>query len=276
MFIKELKTSNQKFSRLINYFLESYQKGDPQLFRNTGFATKPKELTKVFVENSKFKHSRSKNLRHCIMSFAPEDSESLEANTGILYDLAGKYLSLRGYNNAMVYAVLHRPDKSKKKKDTIQHYHWHFMVSVNQYRSNKSTRNSKKEYEAQQVALEEYQYEKYAYLESLVYTAPERSKESKPQRTPKEENKAFITQVYSQIAEEASSFSDFCKRIENHAELSLYTTRSGVVNGSWYQGKKYRFKTFLGVERYEVLQELEQLKNLRKQKQQERGQTREY
>ncbi|CAM1364441.1 relaxase/mobilization nuclease domain-containing protein [Tenacibaculum xiamenense] len=274
MFIKELKTSNQKFSRLINYFLESYQKGDPQLFRNTGFATKPRELTKVFTENSKFKHSRSKNLRHCIMSFTPEDSEKLEANSGILYDLAGEYLRLRGYDKAMVYGVLHRPDKTKKKNESIKHYHWHFLISVNEYRSKKSTRNSRKDYEAQQVALEEYQYEKYPHLQSLVYTDPERTKTPKTKRTHKEDNKHFITKIYTQIADESISFSDFCERIEKHAELTLYTTKKGIVNGCWYKGNKYRFRTFLGVERYDILQELEQLKKLRKEKEQERGKAR--
>ena len=271
MYIKELKTSNQKFDKLIRYFLDSYQKGDPQLFINTGFATTPQELTKVFVENSKFKHSRSKNLRHCIMSFSPEDSESLEMNAGILYDLAGEYLRLRNYNNAVVYGVLHRSDKSKNKSESIQHYHWHFMISVNRYRSEKSTRNSRVDYENQQMALEEYQYEKYPHLQSLVYTAPERSKEPKIKRTHKEENKLFIAKTYTEIADGATNFSDFCNRIESHPEFTLYTTRKGVVNGCWYKGKKYRFRTYLGVERYEVLQELEQLKNLRKKKQTERG-----
>ena len=274
MYVKELKNSNQKFDKLIRYFLDSYQKGDPQLFMNTGFATTPKELTKVFVENSKFKHSRSKNLRHCIMSFSPEDSKSLEMNTGILYDLAGKYLQLRNYDLAMTYAVLHRPEKSKKKGESIQHYHWHFLISVNRYRSKKSTRNELEDYESQQVALEEYQYAKYPHLQSLVYTAPERTKEPKIKRTHKEENKLFIIETYKKFADEASNFSDFCSRAEKHPELTLYTTRKGVINGCWYKGNKYRFRTYLGVECYAVLQELEQLKNLRKKKTQERGQSR--
>ncbi|MDC1162492.1 hypothetical protein OAT18_03540, partial [Tenacibaculum sp.] len=249
MYVKELKTSNQKFDKLIRYFLNSYQKGDPQLFMNTGLATTPKELTKAFTENSNFKHTRSKNLRHCIMSFAPQDSDNLGMNSGVLYDLAGKYLQLRGYDLAMVYGVLHRPDKNKKKGASIQHYHWHFLVSVNQYRSEKSTRNDRKDYESQQVALEEYQYEKYPELESLVYTNPERTKEPKIKRTHKEDNKLFVTEIYTKIAGESSNFSDFCKRIENVSELTLYTTRKGVLNGCWYKGKKYRFRTFLGVER---------------------------
>ena len=176
MYIKQLKTSNQQFDKLINYFLRSYQKGDPQLFRNTGLASTPGELTKIFVANAQYKHSRSKNLRHCIMSFSALDSEALGDNS-ILYDLANKYLELRGYNDAVTYGVLHRPDTTKE--GGIKHYHWHFLISTNRVKSKKSTRVSKADYKKQDLELEEYQLEKYEHLQSLVYLHPDRTQEKK-------------------------------------------------------------------------------------------------
>ncbi len=273
MYIKQLPTSNQRFDKLIKYFLKGYQEGDLQLFRNTGLASTPEELTKVYMKNAEHKHHRSKNLRHCIMSFSSEDSNALAENPAILYDLADKYLELRGYNtDALVYGVLHKPDITKE--DSIQHYHWHFLISTNKIRSRQSTRVSKADYKRQDIELENYQREKYGDLKSLVYTHPDRTQEKKPKRTAKMDHKAFIADLYNTVADESSHFSDLCNRLEKeHPELTLYTNKKGVVVGAWYKNCKYRLKTYMQSERYEILQELEQLKVIR-DKQKERGRTR--
>ncbi len=273
MYIKQLKTSNQRFDKLINYFLKGYQKGAPQLYRNTGLASTPAELTKVYTENAEYKHSRSKNLRHCIMSFSKEDSNALAENPAVLYDLADKYLELRGYNNdALVYGVLHKPDAAKE--DSIQHYHWHFLISTNKIRSRQSTRVSRADYKRQDLELEAYQLEKYGHLKSLVYSHPDRIQEKKPKRTAKMDHKTFIADIYNKIADEASSYSDLCNRIEKECpELTLYTNNKGIIVGAWYKNCKYRIKTYTSTQRYEILQELEQLKTIR-ELQKERDRTR--
>lgn len=274
MYIKQLKNSNQPFGKLIRYFLDGYQKGDPQIFKNTGLASTPKELAKAFEENAKFRHVRSKKLKHCIMSFMAEDSQHLEQNPAILYDLAEKYLELRGYgNNALVYGVIHKPDNTKA--DGIQHYHWHFMVSTNRVRSHKSTRRDLADYVSQDIELELYQREKYPHLQSIVYTRLDRTKEKKPQRTPRETNKDFIRELFNTLADEASNLSELYRLVEKHEECTLYTTKKGVINGVWYKGCKYRFKRYISPERYEILCELEELRKLR-EKPKTRGFSREY
>ena len=75
------------------------------------------------------------------------------------------------------------------------------------------------------------------------------------------ENKIFITELYNKLADDAANFSDFYKRIEEHSDLTLYTTRKGVMIGAWYMGCKYRFKTYMNSERYDILHDLEHLKN---------------
>lgn len=273
MYIKQLKSSNQPFEKMIHYFLDGAQKGSPQIFKNTGLASTPKELAKAFEENAKFRHVRSKKLKHCIMSFMAEDSQHLENDPSILYDLAEKYLALRGYADALIYGVVHKPDNTKI--GGIKHFHWHFMVSTNKVQSHQSTRVSRADYKDQDLELEQYQMEKYPELQSLVYTHPERTKEKKPQRTPRETNKNFIRELFNAIADDASNLSDLHKRIEKHQDCTLYTTKKGTINGVWYKGCKYRFSRYISSERYEILQELEELKKLR-EKPKTRGVSREY
>jgi len=274
MYIKQLKSSNQPFGKMIRYFLDGYQKGDPQIFKNTGFASSPEELAKAFEANAEFRHIRSKKLKHCIMSFMAEDSQYLENDPSILYDLAEKYLALRGYgDNALVYGIIHKPERDKT--DGIQHYHWHFLVSTNHVQSQQSTRVSREEYERQDKELEMYQREKYPHLQSIVYTHPDRAKDKKPQRTPRETNKDFIRELFNRLADEASNLSELYAMVEKHEDCTLYTTRKGVINGVWYKGCKYRFKRYISPERYEILYELEELKKLR-EKPKTRGISREY
>lgn len=267
--IKELKSSNKPFKDMIQYFLDGAEKNDMQVFYNTGLAETKQELTKAFIENSQFKNAKSKNHKHIIISFSPSDEEAINENPELLTDILDRYVKLRGYDLGMGFFALHRP-----KSGAI---HWHGIVSTHEYRSSKSLRNELSDFVQQNKDLEHYQKEKWGHVlkKSIAYIDKDRPQDKKLKKTPRTDNRDFVIQIYNEVADKSSSLSDFYKRIEKeHPEFTPYETKRGVINGCKYKSLKWRASTHMDKERYQMLQDLEQLKNIRAKQQKERGRTR--
>lgn len=268
--VKELPNSNKLFGELIQYFLDGAKENDLQVFRNTGLAETKQELVKSFIENSQFKHPQAKSLKHCMMSFSPEDEEAISQHPELLMDMIDRYLSLRGYDKGLCFGVIHRPPSGA--------IHWHVLISTNQYRSSRSQRaGDLKDFVQQNKDLEYYQKKKWGHVlkKSIAYIDKDRPQDKKLKSTPRTDNRDFVIQIYNEVADKSSSLSDFYKRIENeYPEFTPYETKRGVINGCKYKSYKWRISTHMDKERYQMLKDLEQLKNIREKQQKERGRTR--
>ncbi len=162
------------FQRLIDYIYSDKGRSQERcawsFFHNLDAYT-PEGVLAAFRENDAFRKSRQNGvaLRHHILSFAPEDSQLLSPE--IIQDLVAKYLELRN-EKGMVFGRLHEHDG---------HLHVHLLISGNEYRSGKSTRKSKAEFQRIHRELEAYQREKYPELEhSLVKVPASRERQKNP------------------------------------------------------------------------------------------------
>lgn len=267
--IKELRAINKSSKGMIKYFHEGAIENDLRAYYNTGLAQTEQELTKAFIEDSKFKNLKSKNYKHIIISFSPSDEKAINENPELLTDILDRYVNLRGYSRGLCYFVLHRPPSGA--------IHWHGMVSTHAYQSSKSLRNELSDFVSQNKALEHYQKGKWGHVlkKSIAYIDKDRPQDKKLKRTPRTDNRDFVIQIYNEVADKSSSLSDFYKRIEKeHPEFTPYETKRGVINGCKYKSLKWRVSTHMDKERYQMLQDLEQLKNIREKQQKERGRTR--
>jgi len=267
--VKELKASNKPTKDMLRYFHDGAIENDLRAFYNTGLAETDKQLVRAFIEDSKFKNPRAKNHRHVILAFSPSDEVAINENPELLTDILDRYVNLRGYDKGLCYFVLHRPPSGS--------IHWHGLVSTHAYESSKSLRNELSDFVSQNRALEEYQQERWGHVlkDSIAYLDKDKPQDKKLKRTPRTDNRDFVIQIYNEIADKSSSLSDFYKRIEKeYPEFTPYETKRGVINGCKYKSLKWRASTHMDKERYQMLQDLEQLKNIREKQQKERDRTR--
>ena len=117
-------------------------------------------ITQAFKDNDAFRHQRKNGVvqYHEVISFAPEDRETLIRNPQILTDMARKYLDLRAPHSL----AIARPHFDQ------EHVHLHIMISGNQYQSKEPSRISKVVFEIVKQQLMEYQLEKYPELSNSV------------------------------------------------------------------------------------------------------------
>ena len=271
--IKELKAINKPPKGMIKYFHDGAIENDLRAFYNTGLAQTEQELTKAFIEDSKFKNPKSKNYRHVLLSFSPEDNEAITEHPELLMDMLDRYVNLRGYNKGLCYFVLHRPERPENSGAI----HWHGLISTHVYQSSKSLRNELSNFVSQNKALEHYQQEKWGHVlkKSIAYIDKDKPQDKKLKRIPRSNHRDFVIQTYNKIADKSSNLSDFYKRIEReHPEFTPYETSKGKINGCKYKSLKWRISTHMDKERYQMLLDLEQLKNIREKQQKERGKTR--
>lgn len=123
--------------------------------------TSGKSLSSIeneFITNSRYAQRRKNGniLYHEIISFSDKDRESLTVS--ILLDIAEKYLAIRA-SHALAYAKTHF-DKSNP--------HIHIVISANERKSKNRVRLSKSQFAAIKKELEEYQQEKYQFLENSM------------------------------------------------------------------------------------------------------------
>ena len=162
----------------------------------------------------------------------------------ILNDLIYKFIELRG-NSGLVFGRLHESD----------HKHVHLLFSANQYRSDKSIRMDKYEFQRIHKELEAYQLEKYPELSnSLVkigdidfhskakgLTEVEKHMESRGKTLRKLSFKDQITG----LMDESSHTLDFYKNLRENG-FKLYSRSDKISGIITPNGRKYRFTT-LGI-----------------------------
>lgn len=253
---KSYKTS-KSFSTVLNYIFRENE-------RNNGFElTKfikgknlfPDELSSQFRFNEQFRINKRKNsvvLYMDILSFHPRDAERLTNDK--LHQIALKYLSLRAPKSIAV-ASVHRNEKD--------HTHLHIVFSGIEYKTGKSIRISKDDFQKKvKLPMEKYQQEAFPELmlskirhEKSYHIKKEQKKDSEiiMENEGEISEKQKILKMIEEIFTTATSEKDFYQNLESK-NIKLYS-RNGKITG--IEGnRKFRFSR-IGYTP-ELLQSLEQ------------------
>lgn len=261
---KSYKTT-RSFTTVLNYVFRENERGNGFVFTKfiKGKGLSVEELGQQLLLNEQFRiHKRKNNVRLYmdILSFHPRDAERL--NNEKLHQIALKYLSLRA-PKSMAIATVHKNEKN--------HTHLHICFSAVEYKTGKSIRISKEDFQ-HKVKLEMEKYQQEVFPE-LVLSKIHHKKSLTPKKLLKKENEKILEE-FGEISEKqevlkvvedvftvSKSQQDFYKKLEEKG-LQLYS-RNGTIVG--IQGnRKFRFKT-LGYTP-EILQQLELDQTLRKRK----------
>lgn len=253
---KSYKTT-KSFNTVLHYIFRENE-------RNNGFELTKfikgknlsiEELSEQFLSNEEFRINRRINnvvLYMDILSFHPRDAERLTNDK--LHQIALKYLSLRAPKSIAV-ATVHRNEK--------YHTHLHLVFSGIEYKTGKSIRMSKEDFQNKvKIPMEKYQQEVFPELmlskinhEKLRFLQKEQKKDSEIIMEFEGEisEKQKILKLLEEIFKTATCEKDFYQKLEAK-ELKLYT-RNGKITG--IEGnRKFRFSR-LGYTP-ELLQSLEQ------------------
>lgn len=253
---KSYKTT-KSFNTVLHYIFRENE-------RNSGFELTKfikgknlsvEELSSQFRSNEQFRINRRKNnvvLYMDILSFHPRDAERLTNDK--LHQIALKYLSLRAPKSIAV-ATVHKNEKD--------HTHLHIVFSGIEYKTGKSIRMSKEDFQNKvKIPMEKYQQEVFPEL------MLSKIKHEKKYNIKKEQKKdsEIIMEIEGEISEKqkilttlekvfttATSEKDFYQKLESK-NIKLYS-RNGKITG--IEGnRKFRFSR-LGYTP-ELLQSLEQ------------------
>lgn len=204
MIVKTFSRKSPSFKSLIEYInkeqeLQTKKDLNFQLFHNVSSGRVDRVIQK-FEMNDQYRKKRKRGnaLYHDIISFSPLDTEKLTKD--ILLDFAQKYIQTR--NPKALYFIQSHIDQN--------HLHFHACVSGNEYKSEKSTRQSRKDFYNLRVKLEQYQHKNYPELSnSLIY------------------DKMFdfsfakCAQIVQNIYQEAKDFDAFIEALSAHPEFKL-------------------------------------------------------
>lgn len=256
--ILKLKTRKNIYSakQLVNYLLSDKGKiktpFDEYTYLQNINRLSLRTLHRDFLDNHKFQKKRkgSTALYHEILSIHKEDRDRV--TSPMLRDLAQTYIRMRGVENAIVLSRVHFEE----------HIHIHFMISSNEYRSEKRLRMSKKQMKDLLRDFESYHQSKYPELSnSIVHlNKPQREKTNyqKEDQNRRRENEYQMKQrtgkkpsqkqkVYSiveRLMSNASNFEELVRTIQQENEVQIYSYR-GKIKGVIFQknGRKFRFTT---------------------------------
>ena len=187
-----------------------------------------------------------------ILSFHPKDADRL--NNEKLHQIALKYISLRAPKSIAI-ATVHKNEKN--------HTHLHICFSGVEYKTGKSIRISKDDFQNKvKLEMEKYQQEIFPELmlskiqhEKSPYQKKELKKENEKviESFGEISEKQIILKSLEEVFKHSKSEQDFYQKLQEKG-FQLYS-RNGKITG--IQGKrKFRFKT-LGYNA-EFLQQLEQ------------------
>lgn len=253
---KSYKTS-RSFTTVLNYIFRENERNNG--FELTKFIKRKnlsvEQLQEQFYNNEQFRLNKRKNnvmLYMDILSFHPKDTERLTNEK--LHQITLKYLSLRAPKSIAV-ATVHRNEK--------HHTHLHIVFSGVEYKTGKSIRISKDDFQ-KKVKLEMEQYQQEVFPE-LMLSKIRHEKSRLPKKELKKDSeiimedegefseKQHILKVMEEVFKVVKSEQEFYKRLHQKG-LTLYS-RNGKLTG--VQGnRKFRFTT-LGYDT-EILQQLEQ------------------
>ena len=228
MIVKSKTWKYAGFSRLASY-LTKHRGGedhyDLEVFHNIHPEEDISAIVDQFRENDDYRKKRNGGVAiyHEIMSFHGEDRDYLTPET--LEDLATKYLEMRA-PDALAFAAVHK-DRN--------HTHVHIMISANEYRSDKATRISKKDFANIQRDLEAYQKEHYGLEHSIAY---ELGRET--QREPNRVSRNAVAPIVHEAFANAQDIEHFSALLEKQG-YPVYTYR-GKPNGVLVNGNKIWFK----------------------------------
>ena len=244
---------------LLEYIDRTASSKDFAFFQHTnGIYTD--EILKAFETQALYCHKVKTKIKHYIMSFNRLDSAKIsEAD---LYDLTAKMIAIKA-PDSVAYSRVHRDSKGGN-------LHVHAMVTNNKIFSDTSIRKSLYEFKKDHQTIEQYQLENHPEIShSQVYVRNKRKEitpftKNNPNRS---KRKNEVIDLLSEIAEQSNSMTTFYENVENHTELTIYSYRD-KPHGTWFKNKRYRFKRAIP-EHYKILERLQQLEELRKEKEQE-------
>lgn len=246
MIVKIKTYKRPAFRKLLNYMLHDegrlYDKSKKSFVITHNLkGNNISNWEKQFKENETFRKLRRKCnviLTHEIISFHRYDAKNISLDK--LEDIARQYIQKRG-EKGMFVAVPHF-DKS--------HYHIHICASGIEYRSGKSMRMSKGDFQKLKKDIQQYQIEQFPELSKSVVNHNDRKsaviKEVKTSekeyqyklRTGRATEKEQVIGMLKTCYKAAFSKEDFYKLIPG-CGLETYV-RGGRITGVIYKGNKFR------------------------------------
>jgi hypothetical protein len=236
--IKSYKTP--RFFKLLDYIMEKKEKflnreGKSFVILHNVRGKGIEEWAKQFKKNEEYRVNKRKNqvyLTQEIISFHNEEHVSLEK----MEDIAREYIRQRN-PNGMYVAVPHF-DKQ---------YHIHICAAAIEYRTGKSLRMSKGQFQKLKQNIQRYQLEKYPELsKSVVRHGSKKSpalsdKEFQLKlRTGRETNKETLIGILKTCYKKANSKESFFE-LAQECGLEIYS-RGGRISGVHFANKKFRLK----------------------------------
>lgn len=262
MLIKYQSIKKPKFGKLLRYIFRNHlEHGHIGTYGHVlTHNIKGKTLQEweaEFIENEKYRQvSRINSIkaRHIIMSFHPDDSSFITPEH--LLDLA-RYFIQAYTPRAMYVSTIHF--------DT-DHIHVHILASGIEYRSGRTIRHTKKEFQQVKQQVESYQIENYPKLVHSVVMHGKKGKEQMrvkdaeyriKKRTRSPTQKEFLLEELTSSTQAVTSQNAFWENLKGK-RIEPYV-RGGKIIGVVYGKRKFRFKT-LGIER-QLREYLNQNKN---------------
>lgn len=240
--IKTFKRAN--FKKLLNYMLHDEgrlfdEKKKSFVITHNLKGNTINQWGKQFLENENFrklKRTDSVILTHEIISFHRDDAKNISLDK--LENIAREYIQKRRVNGMFV-AVPHF-DK--------EHYHIHICASGVEYRSGKSLRMTKAEFQKLKKDIQQYQVERFPELSKSI-VGHEKKDKNKVRLTEKEyqyklrtgraTEKEQLIGMLKTCYKAANSKEDFYKKLK---ECGLKTyIRGGKTTGLIFCNHKFRF-----------------------------------
>ena len=240
---KSYKTT-RSFTTVLNYVFRENERDNGFVLTKfiKGKCLSVEELGQQLLSNEQLRLNKRKNnvrLYMDILSFHPRDAERL--NNEKLHEIALKYLSLRAPKSIAIATV---------QKNEKNHTHLHICFSAVEYKTGKSIRISKDDFQ-HKVKLEMEKYQQKVFPE-LLLSKIRHEKSLTPKKQLKKENEKILEefgeisekQELLKVLEEAFNLSksekDFYRKLEEKG-LQIYS-RNGRATG--IQGnRRFRFKT---------------------------------
>jgi hypothetical protein len=189
-----------------------------------------------FQENEKYRqynHKKKNYLTHEIISFHKEDVKNISLEK--MEDMAREYIQLR--NPKGMYVAIPHFDR--------QNFHIHLCVSAIEYKSGKSLRMSKQQFQELKKNIQKYQQEKYPELSKSVVEHGKNGinisdKEYQMKlRTGRITEKEKVIGILKDCFKKGISKSDFLIKVQE-AGLKTYD-RGGKTTGILFGKHKFRF-----------------------------------
>lgn len=241
--------------RYVNEKQESLEKEPHFCLRYNTTGNTAKDIAADFEKNNEFikwRDSKQIGAYHFILSFHPKERQLL--NNAILFDCGQKFCELMEADKSIAFLRPHW------EKDNI---HLHCAMSPTEYNSGRSRRMSKARWGKVQIAMNEFQKERYPALKHSLLYLPELGKSRKSSlgiplpdtlretdgsiRAKQRGKMSQLEIVRDKLLEIAKNYpekQDFIKAINREKALSVYyrsgaDTPTGIITDS---NKKFRFK----------------------------------